>query len=254
MINLTLCTEIMSSNKATTNQSISAKPAAPNKPSAIVLLSGGLDSATVLAIASQTFNCHALSFNYAQRSLSEINAARQLAEMYAASHQIIHIDEGVMGGSALTDHSIAVPEQDSDELAEGIPVTYVPARNTLFLSHALAVAEVLGSKDIFIGVNAVDYSGYPDCRPEFIRAYEKMANLATKAGVEGHYLSIHTPLIDKTKAEIIRIGVDLGLDYGLTVSCYQASEQGQACGHCDSCRLRQKGFAEAGILDPTRYF
>lgn len=224
------------------------------KPQAIVLLSGGLDSATVLAMASQSFQCHAISFNYAQRSLSEINAAVQLAEIYAASHQIITIDQGVMGGSALTDHSIDVPESVSGELAKGIPVTYVPARNTLFLSHALAVAEVLSSKDIFIGVNAVDYSGYPDCRPAFIHAYELMANLATKAGVEGNYLTIHTPLIDKTKAEIIHMGSELGVDYGQTVSCYQANEQGQACGHCDSCRLRQKGFDEAGISDPTRYF
>ena len=215
-----------------------------------MLLSGGLDSATVLAVASQQFECHTLSFNYAQRSLSELNAAARLAESYAASHQVIHIDTGVMEGSALTDKDIAIPE----ELAEGIPVTYVPARNTLFLSHALAVAEVRSSLDIFIGVNAVDYSGYPDCRPEFIRAYELMANLATKAGVEGNKLSIHTPLIDKTKAEIIKMGEALNVDYSLTVSCYQANPSGEACGICDSCRLRQKGFDEAGILDPTRYF
>lgn len=221
-----------------------------NKPKAIVLLSGGLDSATVLAIASQKFECHALSFNYAQRSLSELNAARELADFYRVSHQVIHIDTGVMAGSALTDTNIAVPE----ELAEGIPVTYVPARNTLFLSHALAVAEVRSSLDIFIGVNAVDYSGYPDCRPAFIRAYEVMANLATKAGVEGNKLSIHTPLIDKTKAEIITMGKALGVNYSLTVSCYQASASGEACGICDSCRLRRKGFDEAGVLDPTRYF
>lgn len=221
-----------------------------NKPKAIVLLSGGLDSATVLAIASQKFECHALSFNYAQRSLSELNAARELADFYRVSHQVIHIDTGVMAGSALTDTNIAVPE----ELAEGIPVTYVPARNTLFLSHALAVAEVRSSLDIFIGVNAVDYSGYPDCRPEFIRAYEVMANLATKAGVEGNKLSIHTPLIDKTKAEIITMGKALEVNYSLTVSCYQASASGEACGICDSCRLRRKGFDEAGVLDPTRYF
>lgn len=221
-----------------------------NKPKAIVLLSGGLDSATVLAIASQKYECHALSFNYAQRSLSELNAARELAGFYRVSHQVIHIDSGVMAGSALTDQNIAVPE----ELAEGIPVTYVPARNTLFLSHALAVAEVRSSLDIFIGVNAVDYSGYPDCRPAFIRAYEVMANLATKAGAEGNKLSIHTPLIDKTKAEIIRMGKALDVNYSLTVSCYQASSSGEACGICDSCRLRRKGFDEAGILDPTRYF
>lgn len=221
-----------------------------NKPKAIVLLSGGLDSATVLAIASQEFQCHALSFNYAQRSLSELNAAKQLAGHYAASHQVIQIDVGVMSGSALTDESIAVPE----ELTEGIPVTYVPARNTLFLSHALAVAEVMSSLDIFIGVNAVDYSGYPDCRPEFIRSFETMANLATKAGVEGNQLTIHTPLIDKSKAEIIRIGDNLGVDYSRTVSCYQANPEGEACGNCDSCRLRRNGFADAGISDPTRYF
>jgi 7-cyano-7-deazaguanine synthase len=221
-----------------------------SKTKAIVLLSGGLDSATVLAIASQKFNCHAISFNYAQRSQSELNAAKILAERYAASHQVIQIDQGVMAGSALTDQSIAVPEGGT----EGIPVTYVPARNTLFLSHALAVAEVMSSLDVFIGVNAVDYSGYPDCRPEYIQAFEVMANLATKAGVEGHRLSIHTPLIDKTKAQIITIGNDLAVDYSLTVSCYQANAEGEACGNCDSCRLRRKGFEEAGISDPTRYF
>ncbi len=219
---------------------------------AIVLLSGGLDSATVLAIASQTFDCHALSFDYAQRSLSEINAAQGLAAAFGASFQLIHIDQGVMAGSALTDDSIAVPEDVLDE--SDIPVTYVPARNTLFLSHALAVAEVMSSQDIFIGVNAVDYSGYPDCRPEFIRAYENMANLATRAGVEGKQLRIHTPLIDKSKAEIIRLGNTLAVDYGLTVSCYQANAEGEACGHCDSCLLRRKGFDEVGLSDPTRYF
>ena len=229
-------------------------PADKKTAKAIVLLSGGLDSATVLAIASQTFDCHALSFNYAQRSLSEINAATQLAERYAASHQVIHIDDGVMAGSALTDTAIAVPDANSAGSAKDIPVTYVPARNTLFLSHALAIAEVLSSQDIFIGVNAVDYSGYPDCRPEYISAYETMANLATKAGVEGHQLTIHTPLIDNSKAEIIRIGHKLGVDYRLTVSCYQANELGEACGNCDSCQLRRKGFEEIGISDPTRYF
>lgn len=224
------------------------------KSKAIVLLSGGLDSATVLALASQKFNCHTLSFDYAQRGLSELNAAKKLAESYSAGHQIIHIDEGVMAGSALTDETIAVPEASTGELAQDIPVTYVPARNTLFLSHALAVAEVLSSQDIFIGVNAVDYSGYPDCRPEFISAYETMANLATKAAVEGNRLTIHTPLIDKSKAEIIRLGNELGVDYALTVSCYQANAQGEACGNCDSCLLRRKGFEEVGISDPTRYF
>ena len=218
---------------------------------AIVLLSGGLDSATVLAIAGQDFDCHAISFNYAQRSLSEINAAQKLAEYFSASHQIIQIDEGVMAGSALTDESVDVPNFDADE--QGIPVTYVPARNTLFLSYALAIAEVKGSQDIFIGVNAVDYSGYPDCRPEYIRSYVEMANLATKAGVEGKKLSIHVPLIDKSKADIIRMGNDLGVDYATTVSCYQANDQGEACGLCDSCQLRRKGFEDVGIMDPTRY-
>ncbi len=220
------------------------------KPKAIVLLSGGLDSATVLAIASEKYNCHALSFNYAQRSLSEINAAERLAKSFSASHQIIHIDEGVMVGSALTDDTIALPEGAT----EGIPVTYVPARNTLFLSYALAVAEVMVSQDIFIGVNAVDYSGYPDCRPEYIHAFEVMANLATRAAVEGKKMTIHTPLINISKADIIRKGSELGVDYALTVSCYQANAQGEACGSCDSCQLRQKGFEEAGITDPTRYF
>ena len=221
-----------------------------DKPTAIVLLSGGLDSATVLAIASQKYNCHALSFNYAQRSLSEIHAAKLLTESFFASHQIIQIDTGVMAGSALTDDTIAVPEGAT----EGIPVTYVPARNTLFLSYSLAVAEVMSSQDIFIGVNAVDYSGYPDCRPEYIHAFEVMANLATRAAVEGKKMTIHTPLINISKADIIRKGSELGVDYALTVSCYQANAQGEACGSCDSCQLRQKGFEEAGITDPTRYF
>jgi 7-cyano-7-deazaguanine synthase len=229
---------------------MSAIKTAGRQAKAVVLLSGGLDSATVLALISQEFECHALSFNYSQRSLSEINAAMQLAKRYAANHQIIKIDEGVMAGSALTDMTIAVPEKMSD----GIPVTYVPARNTLFLSHALAVAEVLSSQDIFIGVNAVDYSGYPDCRPEYISAFENMANLATKAGVEGRRLRLHAPLIDKSKAEIIALGAKAGVDYSLTVSCYQANEQGEACGNCDSCQLRRKGFEDAGITDPTRYF
>ena len=221
-----------------------------SRASAVVLLSGGLDSATVLAIASRDYDCHALSFNYAQRSLSELNAAKRLAAHYGVSHQVISIDDGVLGGSALTDTRIDVPQTHS----EGIPVTYVPARNTLFLSHALAVAEVMGAKDIFIGVNAVDYSGYPDCRPEYIQAFEAMANLATRAGVEGRHLSIHTPLIAMTKAEIIRTGASLGVDYAQTVSCYQADEQGRACGKCDSCRYRRKGFDEAGQDDPTRYY
>lgn len=220
-----------------------------DKPPAIVLVSGGLDSATVLALASQDFECHALSFDYAQRSLSELVAAKELAERYANSYQVIRISDGVLAGSALTDISIDVPEEET----EGIPATYVPARNALFLSHALAIAEVREAQDIFIGVNAVDYSGYPDCRPAFITAFEVMANLATKAGIEGHKLTVHTPLIDKTKADIIRSGLAAGLDYAQTVSCYQADADGAACGKCDSCQLRRKGFEEAGIDDPTRY-
>lgn len=233
---------------------MSTKDSLQDRPKAIVLLSGGLDSATVLAVASKDFDCHTLSFDYAQRSMSELNAASKLAAIYAFQHQVITIDKGVMAGSALTDTGIAVPEELSEQQAEGIPVTYVPARNTLFLSHALAVAEVLSSQDIFIGVNAVDYSGYPDCRPEYISAFESMAKLATKAGVEGHRLRLHTPLIDKTKAEIISLGIQAGVNYSLTVSCYQANDAGEACGICDSCRLRKKGFEDAGISDPTRYF
>jgi 7-cyano-7-deazaguanine synthase len=217
---------------------------------AIVLLSGGLDSATVLAIASRDYSCHTISFNYSQRHVSELHAAKQLAQMFAASHQVIQLDEGVMTGSALTDSTIQVPETGEEK---GIPVTYVPARNTIFLAHALAVAEVQGSQDIFIGVNAVDYSGYPDCRPAYIDAFERMANLATRAGIEGRKLSIHAPLINLSKAEIIAKGTKLGVDYSLTVSCYQADEQGRACGVCDSCRLRRTGFEVAGVDDPTRY-
>lgn len=220
------------------------------RPKAIVLLSGGLDSATVLAIASREFDCHAISFNYGQRNVSELNAAKQLAQAFAASHHIIQLDDGVMTGSALTDSTIGVPETG---LNEGIPVTYVPARNTIFLAHALAVAEVHGSNDIFLGVNAVDYSGYPDCRPAYIEAFEHMARLATRAGVEGQKLSIHAPLINMSKAEIISTGTQLGVDYSLTVSCYQADQQGRACGLCDSCRLRRDGFEAAGVPDPTIY-
>jgi len=217
---------------------------------AIVLLSGGLDSATTLAIASRDFDCHAISFNYSQRHVSELNAAKRLAQAFAASQHTIRLDESVMTGSALTDTGIAVPEAGLDE---GIPVTYVPARNTIFLAHALAVAEVHGSNDIFLGVNAVDYSGYPDCRPAYIEAFEHMANLATRAGVEGQKLSIHAPLISMSKAEIISTGVRLGVDYSMTVSCYQADHQGRACGLCDSCRLRHEGFEAAGVPDPTIY-
>ena len=219
---------------------------------AVVLLSGGLDSATCLAIArSQGFECYCLSFNYGQRHCAELVAAdRVVKALGAAKHRVLNFGLAQFGGSALTDTNIAVPV---DGVQPGIPVTYVPARNTIMLSLALAWAEVLGSRDIFVGVNAVDYSGYPDCRPEYISAFETMANLATKAGVEGAKLHIHAPLIDLSKAEIIRLGAQLGVDYGLTVSCYQADEQGRACGVCDSCRLRAEGFAAAGVSDPTIY-
>lgn len=218
---------------------------------AVVLLSGGLDSATVLAIArEQGYRCHALSMSYGQRHAAELAAAERVASALGAeAHKVIHIELDAFGGSALTDKAIDVPES----MQAGIPVTYVPARNTVFLSLALGWAEVLDAHDIFIGVNAVDYSGYPDCRPQFIEAFEGLANLATKAGVEGKPFRIHTPLIDLTKAEIIRQGRALGVDYGLTVSCYQADTSGKACGVCDSCRLRAKGFAEAGFTDPTPY-
>lgn len=223
---------------------------------AVVLLSGGLDSATVAAIArTQGFDVYALSFRYGQRHAVELRAAAQVAAAVGARrHVFADIDLRVFGGSALTD-DIAVPKHASvDDLDQGIPVTYVPARNTVFLSFALAWAETLGSSDVFIGVNALDYSGYPDCRPEYVAAYERMANLATKAGVEGRQrLTIHTPLIDLTKAETIRRGVDLGVDYALTSSCYDPASDGVACGWCDSCLLRKKGFAEAGVPDPTRY-
>ncbi len=219
------------------------------KPKAVVLLSGGLDSATVLAIANEDYECIALSFDYRQRHVSELEAAKVIAADYGIRHQVIRLDDGVLGGSALTDVTIDVP----DHLEAGIPVTYVPARNTIFLAHALAIAEVNASTDIFIGVNAVDYSGYPDCRPDYIEAFEKMANLATKAGVEGKKLHIHTPLIDMTKADIIRTGIERGVDYSRTVSCYQADLEGKACGVCDSCRFRKKGFEEAGVEDVTRY-
>ena len=218
-----------------------------------MLLSGGLDSATTLAIAkSEGFAIHALSFSYGQRHVWELEAARRVAAaMGVSEHKIIEIDLRAFGGSALTS-DIDVPKgRHPDEISTGIPITYVPARNTIFLSFALAWAEVLSSSDIFIGVNALDYSGYPDCRPEFIRAFEQMANLATKAGVEGKQkLEIHTPLIALTKAEIIRKGLELGVDYSLTSSCYDPSPGGNPCGTCDSCQLRQKGFREAGIPDP----
>ena len=216
---------------------------------AVILLSGGLDSATVLALAKDRgFSCYALSVNYGQRHRSELIAAENVAAANSAELKTIELDLRTIGGSALTD-DIDVPEEEG----EGIPVTYVPARNTIMLSLALAWAEVLGADDIFIGVNAVDYSGYPDCRPEFINAYEEMANLATKASVVGHRLTIHTPLIDLSKADIICQGITLGVDYSITVSCYQADEEGRACGVCDSCRIRATGFEAAHVSDPTRY-
>jgi len=218
---------------------------------AVVLLSGGLDSATVLAIAkAQGYACYALSFDYGQRHATELNAARRVADSTGVvEHKVLPLSLDAIGGSALTDQSIDVPERGG----EGIPVTYVPARNTVFLSLALGWAEVLGAHDIFVGVNAVDYSGYPDCRPAFIDAFERLANLATRDGVEGRPFHIHAPLIEMTKAQIVRRGSELGVDYAQTVSCYQADEQGRACGRCDSCRFRAQGFAEAGIPDPTRY-
>ena len=219
---------------------------------AVVLLSGGLDSATVLAMArEQGFACHCLSVDYGQRHVAELAAASRIAAaLGAAEHRVIHLDMDQFGGSALTDRGIDVPVIG---VQAGIPVTYVPARNTIMLALALGWAEVLGSDSIFVGVNAVDYSGYPDCRPEFIHAFETMANLATKAAVEGRTLRIHTPLIDLSKADIIRTGSRLGVDYRLTVSCYQADAEGRACGVCDSCRLRREGFAAAGLADPTVY-
>jgi len=231
--------------------STSVSAEAPRRP-AVVLVSGGLDSATCLAIArAEGYACHALSFSYGQRHEAELGAAASVARALGVlEHRVMHIDLGVFGGSALTDPGIAVPEVPT----AGIPVTYVPARNTVFLSLALAWSEVLGAHDIFIGVNAVDYSGYPDCRPEFITAFERMANLATRAGIEdAEPLRIRAPLISLSKAEIIRRGEALGVDYALTVSCYQADADGRACGRCDSCRLRREGFAAAGMPDPTRY-
>ena len=218
---------------------------------AVILVSGGLDSTTVLAMAcEQGFDCYTLSFDYGQRHRSELKAAQQVSRAMAVkAHKVVILDLATIGGSALTDTAIDVPEEET----LGIPVTYVPARNTVFLSIALGWAEVLDANNIFVGVNAVDYSGYPDCRPDYISAFEAMANLATKAGVEGNSLRIHTPLIDMTKAQIIQAGIAHGVDYSLTVSCYQATENGAACGLCDSCRLRKQGFIDAGIKDPTRY-
>ena len=218
---------------------------------AVILVSGGLDSTTVLAMAQQQgYDCYTLSFDYGQRHRAELAAAENVSlALGDVEHKVVKLNLDSIGGSALTDTSIDVPEHETP----GIPITYVPARNTIFLSIALGWAEVLGANDIFIGVNAVDYSGYPDCRPQYISAYEAMANLATRAGVEGAKLTIHTPLMDWSKGEIIAVGRGLGVDYALTVSCYQATEEGLACGLCDSCRLRSQGFTDAGVADPTRY-
>ena len=223
-----------------------------NEKKAVILLSGGLDSATVVAMArAQGYACYTMSFDYGQRHRAELQAAERVAQQLGVvEHKVIGLDLNGIGGSALTDASIDVPEVPG----EGIPVTYVPARNTVFLSLALGWAEVLGAHDIFIGVNAVDYSGYPDCRPEFVAAFERMANLATKAGVEGLGFRIQAPLQEMSKARIVQEGARLGVDYAATVSCYQADTDGRACGKCDSCRLRAAGFAEAGLADPTRYF
>jgi 7-cyano-7-deazaguanine synthase len=218
---------------------------------AVILVSGGLDSTTVLAMANaKGYECYTLSFDYGQRHRAELAAAERVsADMRVCEHKIVKLNLDSIGGSALTDTAIAVPEEQT----QGIPVTYVPARNTIFLSIALGWAEVLGAQHIFIGVNAVDYSGYPDCRPEFISAFEQLANLATRAGVEGQPLTIHTPLMELGKGEIISVGLKLDVDYSLTVSCYQATTDGLACGRCDSCRLRRQGFGDAGVPDPTRY-
>ena len=219
---------------------------------AVILLSGGLDSATVVAMAkAEGYSCYSMSFDYGQRHRVELQAAERVAQQLGVvEHKVIGLNLNGIGGSALTDTGIDVPESPT----EGIPVTYVPARNTVFLSLALGWAEVLGAQDIFIGVNAVDYSGYPDCRPEFIQAFERLANLATREGVEGQGFRIQAPLQNMSKAEIVQVGMGHGVDYSLTVSCYQADEDGRACGKCDSCRLRAAGFAAAGVADPTRYF
>jgi len=217
---------------------------------AVVLLSGGLDSATLLAIAGQQgFRCHALSFDYGQTHGAELAAAQRVAAHFDVEHRILNIPIGSLGGSALTDPAIPVPDCGG----EGIPVTYVPARNTVFLALALAWAEVLEARAVFIGVNALDYSGYPDCRPEFVAAFQELANLATKQAVEGARVEILAPLVNMTKAEIIKHGSELGVDYSITVSCYRADSQGRACGRCDACRFRAQGFSQAGVTDPTRY-
>ena len=218
---------------------------------AVVLLSGGMDSATVLAIArAEGQECHCLTVDYGQRHQAELAAAARVARALGATpHRVVHVDLGAFGGSALTDRGIAVPEAPT----QGIPVTYVPARNTIMLSLALAWAEVLGARDIWFGANAVDYSGYPDCRPEYMRAFEALANLATKSAVEGAHLTLHTPIIGLSKAQIVKRGAALGVDFAATVSCYQATGEGLACGRCDACRIRRAGFEAAGIPDPTRY-
>ncbi|MEE4110985.1 MAG: 7-cyano-7-deazaguanine synthase QueC [Halieaceae bacterium] len=218
---------------------------------AVILVSGGLDSTTVLALAHRDgYTCHTLSFDYGQRHRAELRAAERVSRAYPdVEHKVVRLNLDTIGGSALTDEAIDVPE----EASEGIPVTYVPARNTVFLSIALGWAEVLDARDIFIGVNAVDYSGYPDCRPAFIEAFTKLANVATKAGVEGGRYTIHTPLMALGKDDIVKLGAELGVDYARTVSCYQATDEGLACGRCDACRLRREGFKRAGIPDPTRY-
>lgn len=220
----------------------------------VVLLSGGLDSATTLAVARRDgFRPHCLAFEYGQNHAIELRAARRVADAQGATLQVVRLDASAFAGSALTGGGEIPKDRDEGEIASGIPATYVPARNLVFLSIALGVAESLGARDLYIGVNAVDYSGYPDCRPEFVSAFEETANLATKAGVGGDSFRVHTPLIHLSKAQIVRLGVDLGVDYSVTLSCYDPDEAGRACGRCDSCRLRRKGFEEAGVADPTRY-
>ncbi|MEM8594643.1 MAG: 7-cyano-7-deazaguanine synthase QueC [Pseudomonadota bacterium] len=239
-----------------TSHSADTSSDASQRPKAVILLSGGLDSVTALAVAMQTHDCYTLSFDYGQCATAELNAARRVAEQSnVVEHRVATIDLGVLGGSALTDKDIGIPDAAAIEsdLDHAIPITYVPARNTIFLSYALAWAEVLNADAIFIGVNAVDYSGYPDCRPEYIAAFQSMASLATKQGIEGRDVQIITPLIDLSKEQIIVLGTRLGVDYAQTVSCYQADDHGAACGICDSCFLRQQGFAAANLADPTVY-